>query len=72
MGVLAVFLQVMFKLDDSGNGKLVEIDQLGKANRGLVVSVRWCSPPPPPLLLLVLITGVYSRLLSSHVYPVRL
>ena len=38
--------QVLFKLDDSGNGKLIEINQLGKANPGLVVSL---SPSPPSL-----------------------
>ena len=34
-------------MDDSGNGKLIETDQLGKANRGLVVR----TPPSPSLSL---------------------
>ena len=34
-------------MDDSGNGKLIETDQLGKANRGLVVRT-----PPSPFLSL--------------------
>ena len=29
--------RVLFKLDDSGHGKLVELRELGKANKGLVV-----------------------------------
>ncbi len=29
---------VLFKLDDSGRGKLIELKELGKANKGLVVS----------------------------------
>ena len=37
-------LQVLFKLDDSGNGKLIETDQLGKANRGLVVRCEHKEP----------------------------
>ncbi len=30
--------RVLFKLDDAGNGKLIELKELGKANKGLVVS----------------------------------
>ncbi len=30
--------KVLFKLDDAGNGKLIELKELGKANKGLVVS----------------------------------
>ena len=36
---LYICSQVLFKFDDSGKGKLVDIDQLGKANKGLVVSI---------------------------------
>ncbi len=38
--------RVLFKLDDSGHGKLIELKELGKANKGLVVSlvcVCWCT-----------------------------
>ena len=46
-------VQVLFKMDDSGNGKLVELRDLGKANKSLIVttcqstwsmlySVWWC------------------------------
>ena len=30
--------RVFFKMDDSGNGKLIDLNDLGKANKGLVVS----------------------------------
>ena len=31
-------VQVLFKMDDSGNGKLVELQDLGKANKSLIVT----------------------------------
>lgn len=31
--------KVLFKLDETGNGKLVELKDLGKANKNLIVSV---------------------------------
>ena len=38
--------QVLFKMDESGNGKLVELQDLGKANKSLVVSpfLLFCIP----------------------------
>jgi hypothetical protein len=50
--------KVMFKLDDSGNGKLIETQHLGKANCGLVVSM-------PPFLHLNISLPPYPVLLSS-------
>lgn len=35
---LLLLFQVLFKMDDSGNGKLVELRDLGKANKSLIVS----------------------------------
>ncbi len=31
--------RVFFKMDESGNGKLIELKDLGKANKNLVVSL---------------------------------
>lgn len=32
--------QVLYKMDDSGTGQLIELKDLGKANKTLVVSIN--------------------------------
>ena len=72
---------MLFKLDDSGNGKLIEISQLGKANQGLVVNLPPFLPPSLPSspslfhymnMRIIMSAGIYNRLISAHVYPVWL
>jgi 5'-3' exonuclease len=67
--------RVLFKMDDAGNGKLIDLerDSLGKANKNLIVSPSPAYIPTTYAGNLVLdFVGFYSGQLSSDVHSLWL
>ena len=55
--------RVLYKMDEFGNGKLVEIRDLGKANKNIIVSWEWRLCFSLSNLACVSTVGVYWRYL---------
>ena len=63
-------LQVLFKMNDQGDGKLIEMKDIGKANSTLVVRLPVVTHGCPHRLTLA--PGIHSRLLSPHMHSLWL